>query len=63
MRRVAPSVIARERLHELLGGAADRDTNLILDLVAAISELVVQELVEGEQADSSAAAATTSGVR
>jgi putative transposase len=51
MRRVAPSVIARERLHELLAGAADRDTNLISELVAVISELVVQELVEGEQAD------------
>jgi hypothetical protein len=44
-------VIARERLHELLDGARDRDTNIISDLVAAISELVVQELVEGEQAD------------
>jgi transposase-like protein len=44
-------VIARERLHELLAGAADRDTNLISELVAVISELVVQELVEGEQAD------------
>lgn len=51
MRRVAPSVIARERLHELLGGTVDRDTNIISDLVAAVSELVVQELVEGEQAD------------
>jgi putative transposase len=44
-------VIARERLQELLAGAADRDTNLISELVAAVSELVVQELVEGEQAD------------
>jgi hypothetical protein len=35
-------VIARERLHELLAGAADRDTNLISELVAVISELVVQ---------------------
>jgi transposase-like protein len=44
-------VIARERLNELLGGAAGRETNLISDLVAAVSELVVQELVEAEQAD------------
>jgi putative transposase len=51
MRRVAPSVIARERLNELLDGARDRDTNIISDLVRAISELAVQELVEGEQAD------------
>jgi hypothetical protein len=51
MRRIAPFVIARERLQELLDGATDRDTNVISDLVAAISELVVQELVEGEQVD------------
>jgi putative transposase len=51
MRRVAPSVIARERLHELLDGTRDRDSNIISDLVTAVSELVVQELVEGEQAD------------
>jgi transposase-like protein len=44
-------VIARERLHELLDGARDRDTNIVSDLVAAVSGLVVQELVEGEQAD------------
>jgi putative transposase len=51
MRRVAPSVIARERLHELLDDARDRDINIVSELVTAISELVVQELVEGEQAD------------
>jgi hypothetical protein len=34
MRTVAPSVIARDRLHELLAGAADGDTNLISELVA-----------------------------
>jgi putative transposase len=41
----------RERLHQLLDGARDRDSNIISALVAAVSELVVQELVEGEQAD------------
>jgi Transposase, Mutator family len=41
----------RERLHQLLDGARDRDSNIISVLVAAVSELVVQELVEGEQAD------------
>jgi putative transposase len=51
MRRVAPSVINRERLHELLDGAAERDVNVISELVQVISELVVQELVEAEQAD------------
>jgi putative transposase len=51
MRRVAPSVIARERLHELLDGAAERDVNIVSELVQVISELVVQELMEAEQAD------------
>jgi transposase-like protein len=44
-------VIARERLHELLDGAAERDVNIVSELVQVISELVVQELMEAEQAD------------
>lgn len=51
MRRVAPSVINRERLRALLDGAAERDVNVISELVQVISELVVQELLEAEQAD------------
>jgi putative transposase len=51
MRRVAPSVTARERLRELLAGAVDRESNIVSALVEAVTGLVVQELVEGEQAD------------
>jgi transposase-like protein len=51
MRRVAPSVLAREELHRLLTGAADRESNIVSALVQAVTRLVVQELVEGEQED------------
>jgi putative transposase len=51
MRRVARSVIAREQLHELLTGGVDRQANIISTLVEAVTRLVVQELLEGEQAD------------
>jgi putative transposase len=51
MAKVAPSVIAREQLNDLLGGAASRETNVISVLVGLVTRLVVQELVEGEQAD------------
>ena len=51
MRRVAPSVIAREQLNELLAGGTSRETNVISTLVGLVTRLVVQELVEGEQAD------------
>ena len=51
MRRVAPSVIAREQLRELLAGGVDREVNIISALVDTVTRLVVQELLEGEQAD------------
>lgn len=51
MRRVAPSVLAREDLHRLLAGGADGESNIVSALVNAVTRLVVQELVEGEQAD------------
>ena len=51
MRRVAPSVIAREQLQELLAGGASRESNIVSALVEAATRLVVQELLEGEQAD------------
>ena len=50
MRRVAPSVVAREQLQELLGGV-DRQTNIVSALVETVTRLVVQELLEGEQCD------------
>jgi putative transposase len=51
MQRVAPSVFAREQLHELLSGGADRGSNIVSALVETVTRLVVQELLEGEQAD------------
>ena len=51
MRRVAPSVIAREQLQGLLAGGTDRETNIVSALVEIVTRLVVQELVEGEQRD------------
>src|SRR5215207_3124679 len=51
MRRVAPSVLAGEELHRLLAGGADREANIVSAFVAAVTRLVVQELVEGEQAE------------
>lgn len=51
MGRVAPSMIAREQLHGLLAGGVDRESNIISALVEALVRLMVQELIEGEQAD------------
>jgi putative transposase len=51
MRRVAPSVIAREQLRELLSGGAERGSNIVLALVETVTQVVVQELLEAEQAD------------
>ena len=51
MRRVAPSVIARERLQALLDGGVDLAQNIVSALVRVVTSLVVQELVEAEQAD------------
>src|SRR5436190_4693711 len=51
MRRVAPSVVAREQLQRLLGGGVDTEQNLVSALVEAVTRLVVQELLEGEQGD------------
>ena len=46
MRRVSPSVIAREQLQQLLDGSVDRETNIVSLLVQLVTRLVVQELVE-----------------
>ena len=51
MRRVAPSVMAREQLQQLLAGGVDRESNIVSALVETVSRLVVQELLEGEQRD------------
>jgi transposase-like protein len=44
-------VIARQQLLELLGGGAERGSNIISGLVETVTRLVVQELLEAEQAD------------
>jgi putative transposase len=51
MRRVPPSVLVREELDRLLHGGVDEGTNLISTLVETITRLVLQELLEAEQAD------------
>ena len=51
MRRVAPSVIAREQLARLLDGGVDREMNIVSELVETVTRLVVQELLEGEQVE------------
>jgi putative transposase len=51
MRRVAPSVLAREDLHRLVAGGSGREVNIVSAFVEAVTRLVIQELVEGEQAD------------
>jgi putative transposase len=53
VRRVAPSVIAREQLQALFGGGVDREgnSNIVSALVEVVTRLVVQELLEGEQDD------------
>ena len=61
MGRVAPSVIAREQLQELLTGGVGRGSNIVSALVETVTRLVVQELLEGEQAEFWVAAAVMSG--
>ncbi len=51
MRRVAPSVIAREQLQQLLGGGIAYESNIVSALVETVTRVVVQELLEGEQSD------------
>jgi putative transposase len=51
MRRVAPSVIAREQLQRLLDSGAGHEQNIVSGLVQTVTRLVVQELLEAEQAD------------
>jgi putative transposase len=51
MRKVAPSVMAREELDRLLAGGVDEGANLISEVVATATRLVVQSLLEAEQRD------------
>jgi putative transposase len=51
MRRVAPSVLVREDLSRLLVDGVGEGSNIISDLVEIVTRLVVQQFLEGEQAD------------
>jgi putative transposase len=51
MRRVSPSMIAREELERLLAGGVERESNIVSALVETVTRLVVQELLEAEQGD------------
>ncbi len=51
MRKVAPSVMAREELDRLLAGGVEEGANLISEVVATCTRLVVQSLLEAEQRD------------
>ena len=51
MRRVSPSMIAREELQRLLAGGVERESNIVSALVETVTRLVVQELLEAEQGD------------
>ena len=51
MRRLSPSVLVQEELDRLLHGGIEADTNLISALVETATRLVVQQLLEAEQAD------------
>jgi hypothetical protein len=62
MRRVAPSVIAREQLQELLAGGMGQESNIVSALVETVTRLVVQELLEVEQGDYLGGRAATSVV-
>ncbi len=60
MRRVPPSMLVREELKCLLAEGVDREANIVSSLVETVTRLVVQELLEGEQADALGAEAATS---
>jgi transposase-like protein len=51
MRRVPPSVIAREELDQLLAHGGTPQDNVISRLVELATRFVVQQLLEGDQAD------------
>jgi putative transposase len=51
MRRVAPSVVAREQLQRLFDDGVGQERNIVSALVEAVTRLVVQELLEGEQGE------------
>ncbi|MGH9046411.1 MAG: IS256 family transposase [Acidimicrobiales bacterium] len=51
MRRAPPSMRVREDLEQLLAGGVVEGTNIVSALVDTVTRLVVQEILEAEQAD------------
>jgi putative transposase len=51
MRRVPPSMLVREDLDALLHGGAEPGTNIVSELVDTVTRLVLQQLLEADQAD------------
>lgn len=51
MRKVPPSVLAREELDRLLASGVDEGENLISTIVSSCTRLVLQQLLEAEQRD------------
>jgi putative transposase len=51
MRRLPPSVLVREELDRLLHGGVSEDANIISALVETTTRMVLQQLLEAEQAD------------
>jgi putative transposase len=51
MRKLPPSAFVREELDRLLNGALEAETNIVSALVERATRLVVQELLEAEQAE------------
>jgi|GEM_PF-6229357 hypothetical protein len=51
MRRVPPSVLVHEELEGLLKGGAYEGTNIVSALVNVLTRLVLQALLEADQAD------------
>ena len=51
MRRVPPSMLVREDLERLLAGGVDEGENIVSTLIDTVTRLVLQQLLEAEQAD------------
>ena len=62
MRRVAPSVIAREQLQALLGGGMDREGNIVSALVEVVTGWWSRSYWRASRTTISAAGAATNAV-
>src|SRR5579862_7435583 len=51
MRRLSPSMLVREELDRLLTGGVEEGENIVSALVDTVTRLVLQQLLEAEQAD------------